>query len=68
VPSTTPVAHIARLNEALDKVLALPDIQARFASVGALASPSTPAAFLEITRAESARWANLIRTTGLKVE
>jgi len=68
VPSSTPVAHIARLNEALDKVLALPDIQAKFASVGALASPSTPAAFQEITRAESARWANLIRTTGLKVE
>ncbi|WP_439517331.1 Bug family tripartite tricarboxylate transporter substrate binding protein [Hydrogenophaga sp.] len=67
-PSGTPAAHVARLNEALDKVLARPDIQAKFASIGALAAPSTPAAFHDITRAESARWADLIRTTGLKVE
>jgi tripartite-type tricarboxylate transporter receptor subunit TctC len=68
VPRGTPAAHVDRLNEALTKVLAQPDIQAKFASVGAMALPSTPAAFQEITRAESARWADLIRTTGLKVE
>ncbi len=67
-PAGTPPAHIDRLNEALDKVLAQPEVQAKFTSVGVQASPSTPAAFHDIARAESARWAELIRTTGLKAE
>lgn len=67
-PAGTPAAHVTKLNEALAKVLALPEIQVKFAGVGATATPSTPAAFQETTRAESTRWADLIRTTGLRAE
>lgn len=67
-PTGTPPEHIARLNDALGKVLAMPEIKEKYAGVGALASHSTPKAFGEITKTESARWSELIRTTGLKAE
>ncbi|MGE0097389.1 MAG: Bug family tripartite tricarboxylate transporter substrate binding protein [Hydrogenophaga sp.] len=67
-PAGTPPAHIAKLNDALAKVLAMPEIKEKYAGVGASATHSTPAAFNEITRAESARWSDLISKTGLKAE
>ncbi len=67
-PVGTPPEHITRLNDALAKVLAMPEIKEKYAGVGASATHSTPAAFNEITRAESARWGELIARTGLKAE
>lgn len=67
-PAGTPPEHITRLNDALAKVLAMPEIKEKYAGVGASATHSTPAAFNEITRAESARWGELIARTGLKAE
>lgn len=67
-PAGTPPENIARLNEALAKVLAMPEIREKYAGVGASATHSTPAAFNDIARAESARWGELISKTGLKAE
>lgn len=67
-PAGTPSDVVAQLNAALVKVLAMPDIKEKFAGVGAMAESSTPAAFGQIVRAESARWGDLIAKTGIKAE
>jgi tripartite-type tricarboxylate transporter receptor subunit TctC len=67
-PAATPPEVIGKLNEALVKVLSAPDIREKFAGVGATAGGNTPAAFNQIVRAESARWGELIRKTGIKAE
>lgn len=67
-PAATPPEIIARLNAALGKVLALPEIKDKFAHTGAVAGGNSPAAFGQTVRAESARWGELIRKTGMKAE
>lgn len=67
-PAATPPEIIAKLNEALVKVLDSPDIKTKFAGVGASAVSNSPAAFSQIVRAESTRWGDLIRKTGIKAE
>jgi tripartite-type tricarboxylate transporter receptor subunit TctC len=67
-PSSTSPEVISKLNEALVKVLALPEIKEKFASVGATAMSTTSAEFSQIVKAESVRWGELIRKTGIKAD
>lgn len=67
-PAATPPEVVAKLNDAMVKVLGAPDIKDMFAGVGALAAGNSPAAFSQIVRAESVRWGELIRKTGIKAE
>ena len=67
-PAGTPPEIIAKLNEAVAKVVAMPEIKEKFAGVGALATSNLPAAFGQIVKAESVRWGDLIRKTGIKAE
>jgi len=67
-PKGTPPEIIAKLNGALAKVLAMPDIKEKYAGVGALAESNSPAAYAKMVRDESARWAELIQKTGIRAE
>jgi tripartite-type tricarboxylate transporter receptor subunit TctC len=67
-PSSTPPEIVGKLNEAITKVLAMPEIKEKFAGVGAMAYPTTSAAFGQMVQAESARWGDLIRKTGIKAD
>ena len=67
-PASTPPEIVTKLNEAVAKVLAMPEIKEKFAGVGAQATPSTSAAFARIVKAESDRWGELIRKAGIKAE
>jgi hypothetical protein len=46
----------------------MPEIKEKFAGVGALATSTTPAVFGQMVKAESVRWTDLIRKTGIKAE
>ena len=67
-PASTPPEIVAKLSETVAKVVAMPDIKEKFAGVGAMTVSNTPAAFGQIVRAESTRWGDLIRKTGIKAE
>lgn len=67
-PAGTPQPIVARLNTELAKVMDMPDVQARLATVGAQPTTSTPQAFGQFIDAEVTRWADVVKTSGAKVE
>ncbi len=64
----TPDAVVLRLNGAIAEALRAPEVERRLREEGAIAAPSTPAAFAALIRTEMDRWAQVVRATGLKVE
>jgi tripartite-type tricarboxylate transporter receptor subunit TctC len=65
VPAGTPQAVIARLHEAVVKVLALPDTRELFGKLGAQPSPSTPEEAAQHIRSEIARWKKVAQEAGV---
>src|SRR5262245_358096 len=64
----TPPAIVTRLNAEVDRALALPDVQARLADGGNVASPSSPQEFRDRVAREIARWSKVIAAAGIKEE
>ncbi len=67
-PAGTPPDVVARLNDAIVKVLAQPEIKARFEQAGALATGSTPEQLGTRIADEYASWATVIKEAGIKPE
>jgi tripartite-type tricarboxylate transporter receptor subunit TctC len=59
-PTGTSPEVVARLNEAINRVLAMPDVRARLAEMGADAVGTTPERFADFIKSEMTRWAALI--------
>jgi tripartite-type tricarboxylate transporter receptor subunit TctC len=68
VPAATPKDVVARLNAAVNTVLAAPDFRERLAALGADPVGGTPEAFAATVRTESAKWAQVVRSAGIKAE
>jgi tripartite-type tricarboxylate transporter receptor subunit TctC len=68
VPTGTPDAVIARLHDAVTKVLAMPDTNEQFARLGAQPSPTTPAQAAQHIRSEIARWKKVAADAGVVPE
>jgi tripartite-type tricarboxylate transporter receptor subunit TctC len=68
VPAATPPAIIERLNTAVVKGLAAGDARDRLGALGGDVGGSTPEQFAARIKAESAKWAKLIKALGLKGE
>ncbi|MET4067061.1 tripartite-type tricarboxylate transporter receptor subunit TctC [Bradyrhizobium sp. S3.2.6] len=66
-PPKTPDAIAAKLSAAIREVLALPDVAGRLADLAAVPVGSNPDESAAFIKAESARWRELIDTTGLKI-
>src|SRR5437764_7615829 len=67
-PAGTPRPVIDKLNGAVGKALASPDIVERLHAQGAEPMPGTPEAFASFMRAEMARWAPVVKQAGIKAE
>ncbi|MCL4182800.1 MAG: tripartite tricarboxylate transporter substrate binding protein [Burkholderiaceae bacterium] len=67
-PAGTSPEVIARLNKALNKALATPDLQQRLNTFGLVAVSSTPEQLRERIAAEVERWGKVIRESNIKVE
>ena len=67
-PAKTPRAIVAQLNAVLVKILAQPELKARFAELGYETVGSTPAQFDQWIRAETERWGKIIRTQKIALE
>ncbi len=67
-PAKTPEAVVKRLSEEAAKAVKAPLVLERFAADSALPVGSTPAEFAAFIREEQARWGEVIRKAGIKVE
>jgi len=67
-PVGTPAPIVARLNAEIVKALDQPEVRQRLLESGLEAAPSTPDAFAAYVKAESAKWAKVVKDSGAKVD
>jgi len=67
-PANLPKPILQRLNAVLAKILSTEEIKASFAKEGAVPQPGSPAEFAAFMRDESARWGEVVRKNGIKIE
>jgi tripartite-type tricarboxylate transporter receptor subunit TctC len=67
-PAGTPRAAVAKLNAALNKVMAQTAVQERFRALGADPGGSTPEAFGRIIAEELAKWRGVAKAANLKFD
>ncbi|GAP37915.1 tripartite tricarboxylate transporter substrate binding protein [Piscinibacter sakaiensis] len=67
-PAGTPRDVVTRLNDAIVKVLAQPEIKTSFEQAGALAASSTPEQFGARIAEEYANWTTVVKEAGIKPE
>lgn len=65
-PAGTPPAVVERLNKAINTALKSPEVGERFSAIGAEVMGGSVADFAAFHRAEVARWADFIQSTGIK--
>jgi tripartite-type tricarboxylate transporter receptor subunit TctC len=67
-PARVPKEIIAQLNADFIKALQLPDVKERLASSGMIAFPSTPEQFAAYIKAETTKWAKVVKDSGARVD
>ena len=67
-PKGIPAEIVTKLNTALNAVLAKPELKERFHQLGGEVMPMSPAAFSKLVADETAKWAKVVKSAGLKVE
>ena len=67
-PAKTDKVHIERMNDEVRKALVLPDTRDKLAAVGADVAGGGSDEFGAFLRAETARWAKVVKVAGIKVE
>ena len=67
-PAATPPAVIEKLNAALNKVVALPEVLARFQLEAVAPMPGTPAAQARFIQADYQAWREVVQTQKLKLD
>lgn len=68
LPAGAPKAIVARLNAEINKVLAAPALKEKYAAIGYELVGGTPAQFDAFVKKEIAKWAEVVKRSGLKVE
>jgi tripartite-type tricarboxylate transporter receptor subunit TctC len=67
-PTGTPAPIVAKLNAEISKVAASPDIKAAWAKQGAEPMIMSPSGFDVFLRADIAKWAEVVKISGAKVD
>ncbi|WP_145746923.1 Bug family tripartite tricarboxylate transporter substrate binding protein [Variovorax beijingensis] len=67
-PAATPADRVAWLSEQMRRALADPLVQTRLADLGSQKVDSSPQAFARLIDAERARWGQLIRERGIRLD
>jgi tripartite-type tricarboxylate transporter receptor subunit TctC len=68
MPAKTPPAIVQRWNAEVMKALADPDVKAKLAAQGAEPLGSTPEQYGAYIKSELARWSNVVKATGAKLD
>ena len=67
-PKSTSSEVVDQLNKQINEGLADPKMKARFADLGGVPMPMTPADFGKLIADETEKWGNVIRTLNIKAE
>ena len=67
-PKNTPVAIVDRLNKEINAALTDSKMKARFADLGGVPLPMTPAEFGKLIADETEKWGKVIRAANIKPE
>jgi tripartite-type tricarboxylate transporter receptor subunit TctC len=67
-PAGTPKAIVDKLNAEINKVITRPDVKEAWDKQGAVPLVMTPAEFEKYLRADIDKWAQVVKTAGLKAE
>jgi tripartite-type tricarboxylate transporter receptor subunit TctC len=67
-PKDTPTTIIEKLNTEINAALGDPMVKARFADLGGIVLPGSPADFGKLIRDETEKWAKVIRAANIKVD
>lgn len=67
-PKGTPREVIDILNREVNEILKEPAIQQRFAEMGGILMPGTPADFGKVVADETEKWAKVVKFSGAKIE
>jgi len=67
-PAGTPTDIVNRLQQETAKALATPALKERLLAQGAIPGGDTPAQFTQFIAAESKKWAQVVKTSGAKVD
>lgn len=67
-PARTPQSVIERLHREVAKTVHLPDVRQRFEAEGATPSGNSPSEFAAFYRTEAAKWADVARRSGTKLD
>ena len=67
-PAGTPQDRVLRLNREIVKILAQKDVRDRFAALGTELVGDTPAQFAATIRADTLRWANVVRASNIRLD
>ena len=59
---------VTRLNSEIVKIMATPDARERMAALGADIVTGTPEQFADYIKVETAKWGQLIRETGARLD
>ena len=68
VPAGTPRDIVMKLNSEINRILTLPDIRERLSGQGADPVGSTPEQFAALIRSEIQKWAQVVKTSGARVD
>jgi tripartite-type tricarboxylate transporter receptor subunit TctC len=66
-PAGVPAEVVQKMNAALNAAAGTRDLQERFATIGFVTEPGTPAALAERTRVETAKWGRVIREAKIEL-
>lgn len=67
-PMGTPAAVIERLNGAINKLVALPEVAVRFKQDAVEAAPGSPAVLGHFIEADLRAWRNVVKSQNLTIE
>jgi tripartite-type tricarboxylate transporter receptor subunit TctC len=67
-PANTPPQVVKALNAALVKVIGMPDVREKLAAMGVDAQSSTPEALAAYLKADTAKWAKILKDSGVQPE
>ena len=67
-PAGTPAPIVQKLNAAMNEALRMPDVRSKLEALTFEPIGGTPQQFTDYVRAEVAKWANVVKLTGAKVD
>jgi len=67
-PGRLPAAMLKRMNEDMNRVMAMPDVIEKFEQYGAEDGGGTPEKFADFIRSEQQKWARVVKDAKVQVD